>query len=269
VLDPSFLNAVNTSMLPISDNTYDLGSSSYRWRNLYTAGALYHAGAQILDVARNLTNVRFIPSIFHFTTYFEGADNSSRWSRVFAGSGTITGDGRWIMLSTGTTANSMVGLHIDFGSVSSTGNLNMSPYTWSGVPWIIRTTVMFSANTNQQIYIGSGIASNSSPPSISWTSEHIGFKVINGELYGTVANGSAESTLDLGAISTNTPYVLRVDFSPNQNACFNVNGSSKGCITSNLPSGTMLFSPCELIIINTAAENKVLYVSLYEAWIGA
>ena len=40
VLDPSFLNAVNTSIIPVADNSYDLGSSSYRWRNLYLAGSL-------------------------------------------------------------------------------------------------------------------------------------------------------------------------------------------------------------------------------------
>jgi hypothetical protein len=35
VLDPSFLNAVNTSIIPVADNTYDLGSSSYRWKTIY------------------------------------------------------------------------------------------------------------------------------------------------------------------------------------------------------------------------------------------
>jgi len=35
VLDPSFLNAVNTSVLPVADNAYDLGSSGNRWRNVY------------------------------------------------------------------------------------------------------------------------------------------------------------------------------------------------------------------------------------------
>jgi len=35
VLDPSFLNAVNTNILPVNDNMYDLGSSNLRWRNLY------------------------------------------------------------------------------------------------------------------------------------------------------------------------------------------------------------------------------------------
>ena len=35
VLDPGFLQAVNVNMLPATDNTYDLGSGSLRWRDLY------------------------------------------------------------------------------------------------------------------------------------------------------------------------------------------------------------------------------------------
>jgi hypothetical protein len=35
VLDPGFLQAVNVDVLPASDNAYDLGNSSLRWRDLY------------------------------------------------------------------------------------------------------------------------------------------------------------------------------------------------------------------------------------------
>ena len=43
VLDPSFLQSVNTSILPASDNAYDLGgNSSYNWRNLYMKGYIYN-----------------------------------------------------------------------------------------------------------------------------------------------------------------------------------------------------------------------------------
>jgi len=54
VLDPSFLNAVNTSILPVSDNTYDLGSSSYRWRSIYvvqtfTGDLVFHNGWRVVE----------------------------------------------------------------------------------------------------------------------------------------------------------------------------------------------------------------------------
>ena len=37
MVDPSFLQSVNVSILPRSDNAYDLGSSSYRWKKGYFA----------------------------------------------------------------------------------------------------------------------------------------------------------------------------------------------------------------------------------------
>ncbi|MHA1290669.1 MAG: hypothetical protein ACTSPB_25070, partial [Candidatus Thorarchaeota archaeon] len=48
LVSPDFLQSVNVSILPRSDSTYDLGSSSYRWRNGYFAG--------ILNIIRNLTS---------------------------------------------------------------------------------------------------------------------------------------------------------------------------------------------------------------------
>ena len=35
LVDPSFLQSVNVSVLPRSDNAFDLGSSNRRWRNIY------------------------------------------------------------------------------------------------------------------------------------------------------------------------------------------------------------------------------------------
>ncbi len=35
VLDSGFLQSVNVSILPSADNTYDIGSSTYRWRRVY------------------------------------------------------------------------------------------------------------------------------------------------------------------------------------------------------------------------------------------
>jgi len=48
VVDPSFLQSVNVSILPRSDSTYDLGSSSYRWKNGYFAGTIYSNIIRIL-----------------------------------------------------------------------------------------------------------------------------------------------------------------------------------------------------------------------------
>jgi hypothetical protein len=53
------------SLLPDSDNTYDLGSSSYRWRNQYLAGianvgSLQIGGTTVIDSTRQLQNIASI-----------------------------------------------------------------------------------------------------------------------------------------------------------------------------------------------------------------
>jgi hypothetical protein len=57
--------SVAQSLLPSADNTYDLGSSSYRWRNLYLAGtanvgSLQIGGTTVIDSSRNLQNIASI-----------------------------------------------------------------------------------------------------------------------------------------------------------------------------------------------------------------
>jgi len=67
------------SILPSADNTYDLGSSTYRWRNLYLGGALAVAGAAsvgslqvggttVIDSSRNLQNVNWISGVIRRDT---------------------------------------------------------------------------------------------------------------------------------------------------------------------------------------------------------
>ena len=73
------------------------------------------------------------------------------------------------------------------------------------------------------------------------TTKHVGFKVVAGVLYGTVANGTTESTLALETLGTGaylTDRVLQAILTPGANCEFFVNGVSKGTITTNLPTGT-------------------------------
>jgi hypothetical protein len=97
VLDPSFLNAVNADVLPASDNTYDLGSSTYRWRNLYLAGSLNLSGTlnvgslqvggtTVIDSNRVLQNISsvaqsLVPSA---DNSYDLGSSSYRWRSIYA-----------------------------------------------------------------------------------------------------------------------------------------------------------------------------------------
>jgi len=49
MLDPSFLQDVNVSILPRTDNTYDIGSTDKKWRHEYLRGRLYLSGTGALE----------------------------------------------------------------------------------------------------------------------------------------------------------------------------------------------------------------------------
>jgi len=69
---------------------------------------------------------------------------------------------------------------------------------------------------------------------------HIGFKLIAGNLYGTVGNGTSESTLLLETWPANTPVSKKLEcvLEPGVECRFYVDGVDKGALTTNLPSGT-------------------------------
>ena len=87
---------MNTSVLPATDNTYDLGSSSYRWRNLYLAGSLTMSGSlslnslqiggtTVIDSNRKLQNIASIVQSMlpdSDNTYDLGS-SSYRWRNAY------------------------------------------------------------------------------------------------------------------------------------------------------------------------------------------
>lgn len=94
------------------------------------------------------------------------------------------------------------------------------------------------------------------------TSPHLGFKVIDGTLYGTVADGTTESTLELATIGISDKVLVEAVFKPGAGCRFYVDGVDKGAITKNLPSGTsgadyMMY----LDIKTTVATQKDLVLS--------
>jgi len=89
------------------------------------------------------------------------------------------------------------------------------------------------------------------------TARHVGFKVVGNVLYGTVADGTAESTLTIETLAAGVGRLLEAVLFPGVEARFWVDGVDKGALTTNLPSGgtdSHLLLNCS--IYNTAAVNK-------------
>lgn len=95
---------------------------------------------------------------------------------------------------------------------------------------------------------------------------HIGFKVLDDLLYGTVGNDVEETTLYLCPVAlgaTNLEWI----FTPGVSVEFLVNGVSKGTITENLPSGTDKADIAVFASIRTTvAVAKQLMLRCWDLW---
>jgi len=99
------------------------------------------------------------------------------------GSAYIKWIGQYAELATGTTTSSWV--NIEKEGYGLAGN-----YTWDKKRYF-GVLVRFPTFSAQNIHIVSGNSPFTGTPN---TFRHIGFKLINADLYGTVANGTTEST---------------------------------------------------------------------------
>jgi len=167
-----------------------------------------------------------------------------------SGSGSIDKLNHVMNLITGETADSWAKVYRLMRGFS--GVLSFDKPMWFGV------VVRMGQDTAQNIHIAVGIV----PPRGSVnTNAHIGFKVIDNTLYGTVADGTTEATLNLGTITANSICTLECVLTPATECRFYVNREDKGAITTNLPTGntSRVF---DASIHNTEAADKTL--SLYE-----
>lgn len=108
--------------------------------------------------------------------------------------------------------------------------------------------VEISAITAQNIHLVSGYYPQTGSAN---NLHHIGFKVVNDSIYGTVADGTTESTLLLETLTGGVTRRLEVIFTPASEARFYLDGVDKGAITTNLPSGAAYSE----IMLGASAHN--------------
>jgi len=170
------------------------------------------------------------------------------------GSGSISWYVDRIVLYSGTTSGSYVSVRKDTRGLS--WGFSWDKKRYFGV------LVHFVTYSAQYIHIVNG---GLSVDSATNPYLHIGFKLINGDLYGTVGNGSYESTLSIETLTAGGRRRLECVLDPAIPECrFYVDGVDKGAITTNLPTGT---GAAERVFVastyNTEAANKyyIIYVS--------
>jgi len=171
-----------------------------------------------------------------------------------SGSGSILWDSEYVRPSTGITTNSYAGVTKTARGLSDAASWDKKRY--------FGVLVRFPTFSAQNIHIVSGNSPFTGTPN---TFRHIGFKLINADLYGTVANGTTESTLLLETLTAEVYRRLECILDPAIPECrFYVDGVDKGAITTNLPTGSdlapLLF---RAFVHNTETVDKILYV--YEA----
>ena len=188
---------------------------------------------------------------FYWLTLMESLDaffpNESGTGSVSIASGELS-------LQTGTTSDS-------YGWIRKDPDWPALTFTWEKNRKF-RTKIRFINVTKQEVYAWIG---DVGPPHMN-ASNHVGFKVIDDVLYGTVGDYVAESVLELGTI-TATNYLLECVFKAGVECRFYVDGVDKGALTTHLPSGIYgVETIMNVEVRNTEAVNKRIDLSMWEFW---
>jgi hypothetical protein len=226
------------------DGNLNRGGSSVMSNNPISdvRDVMLQAGIDVNSID-NVSSGSFERNDFHWYTLFESIDGYEKVG-VTMGNSYIT-----MVTDGGVTANS--------GYLLKLNEYNPIEINWNKGR-TIRTKVYFADNTNQTIYIITGQPSSSG--------EHLGFKIVDGIIYGSTSGGS-ETNLSIGTITPGTAISLEAKFTPFSKVDFYVNSVFSGSITTNLPSSTQ-FANKLLSIFMTAGESlvKTIKLSYWDFW---
>lgn len=177
---------------------------------------------------------------FYFSTFFESIDGYGQTGTVVAG--------EW-----GFTLTSGAG---------TTAALTKTPEYQNVLNWHkrqrMRTNFLMTSVTSvtAQFVVGN----------IN-TDEHYGFKIVNNQVKGTVADGSTESTIDLVTITANSQHAYEARLFPGEKVVFYVDGEEKGVLTANIPWGGTSGENLQLmeaVITDDASTSKDLLASFFD-----
>ena len=198
-----------------------------------------------LDANSILELIQQFNGIFWFNNHWLPED---MLTNSVGNTGNLLWRAKFVGLYTGTTLPAYARVSKEIESQAG------EPYTW-GKRRLFRARVYIGTYSEQYFYIVSGPIQDIQTGVNNY--RHIGFKMIDAALYGTVGNGTSESTLLLTTISSSEHVTLDCDFKPGVECRFHLDGVDKGAITTNLPSGTI--GADEILhasVANTEAADK-------------
>ena len=198
-----------------------------------------------------LRKLQRFKGLYWFNSQWLPADGSLMKSYV-SGSGAVSADFESYILTTGTTLNSYSKM------IKYDQGVALGWPTWDKKRYFL-ATVYYGQSTSQIIHIATGRSSETLSAN---TARHVGFKVIDGTLYGTVGDGTNESTLTIGTLSS--PMTIECIFKPASECRFYKDGVDVGILTTSLPSGAGVDSSENYLlgasIYNTVAETRTVYL---------
>jgi len=172
------------------------------------------------------------------SSVFESIDG---YTQTMTGTGNVRLTTNGVVLETGASINSTALIKKDHSQLIAGNSFNK--YRYFAVSLFGSETCL----TGSTIYLVTGRLEE----------KYLGFKIINGILYGAVNNNYSETTVNLGALHGGS--ILEAKLYPRARAEFFVNGAYKGQITSGLPAGCQTNKGSAYMsakIKNTTAANK-------------
>jgi hypothetical protein len=218
-------------------------------------------------MTRSLMDDRLIYAMMHGTYNFD-LDNSL-WVKTTTGSGSIGNSNQSITVDTGTTTGSTA--HANSTGASS-GNWQLATGDGRGiVDWSKRTSLsvkiwaVSTTGSDSVIRIIAGQAYNETSATDLLSSEKgIGIKIVAGDIYAQVANGSTISNTDTGQ---NIPEINEIDLSIESDGAGNwtfwVNGTQAASGTG-APTGNSVARDnaiCASVDNGTSSDNLRLRVT--------
>lgn len=175
-------------------------------------------------------------------TLFESLDG---FDPAVTETGAITPTPEYLEFTTGTTSGS-------FARLRKYPAYEIADLTWDKNRRV-KTRVWIRFEPSREIWIVTGEYS---------TYKHIGFKVIDNTLYGTVADGLTENSLNIQDITEDITPVLEAVLTAGSQVEFFVDGVSKGTLSANIPTETQnSHYLIRIVFTTTAAENKTFLIS--------